>query len=134
MERRVAEPLQLSPHPFAFAWASSMVATCADVFTAVLALSNLGAVGAQAAAQIGGAPPKAVQTRLCTIGDVFGKLQDITTNDDCRSGCHIDGCTSGWMPTALDECNPQCGRVFEPFCTIAMPLLYTAGSCAPLAC
>ena len=87
-----------------------------SLWVAVCALSNLGAVSAQAAAQIGGAPPKAVQQELCTIADVFGKLQDITTNADCRSGCSQGECPPGWMPTALDECNPQCGRVFEPFC------------------
>ena len=83
---------------------------------------NLGAVRAQAAAQIGGAPPKAVQTQLCTIGDVFGKLQDITSNEECRSGCGQGECPPGWMPAAMDECNPQCGRVFEPFCAIALSL------------
>ena len=83
---------------------------------AVCALSNLGAVYAQAAAQIGGAPPKAVQRQLCTIADMFSKLQGITTNPDCRSGCGQGECPPGWMPSSLDECSPQCGRVFEPFC------------------
>ena len=92
----------------------------AGAITATLVLCNLGAVRAQAAAQIGGAPPKAVQTQLCTIGDVFGKLQDITSNEECRSGCGQGECPPGWMPAAMDECNPQCGRVFEPFCAIAL--------------
>ena len=52
---------------------------------------------------------------LCTIADVFGKLQGITSDADCRSGCALGVCPAGWMPAAADECNPQCGRVFEPF-------------------
>lgn len=88
-----------------------------EVVIAVItcALSFCGAARAQAAAQIGGAPPSEVQAGLCTIADVFGKLQGITTNEDCRSGCARGTCPSAWMPTAVDECNPQCGRVFEPF-------------------
>ena len=90
--------------------------------TAVVAcaLSLFGGASAQAAAQIGGAPPKAVQTELCTIADVFGKLQGITTDVACRSGCATGTCPPGWMPTAADQCSPECGRVFEPFCAIAL--------------
>ena len=65
---------------------------------------------------------KAVQTELCTIADVFGKLQGITTDVACRSGCATGTCPPGWMPTAADECSPECGRVFEPFCAIALSL------------
>eukprot|EP01044_Picomonas_judraskeda_P018363 COSAG03_NODE_3625_length_1914_cov_49.052893_2_plen_427_part_01 len=78
-------------------------------------LAFFGGASAQAAAQIGGAPPKAVQAQLCTIADVFGKLQGITTNEACRSGCATGACPPGWMPTAADQCSPECGRVFEPF-------------------
>ena len=76
----------------------------------------LHAVAGQGAAQIGGAPPQEVQMDLCSIGDVFGKLTGITSNEQCRSGCAQGVCPAGWMPTAADECSPECGRVFEPFC------------------
>ena len=76
----------------------------------------LHAVAGQGAAQIGGAPPQEVQMELCSIGDVFGKLTGITSNEQCRSGCAQGVCPAGWMPTAADECSPECGRVFEPFC------------------
>jgi hypothetical protein len=90
-------------------------------------LAFFGGASAQAAAQIGGAPPKAVQTQLCTIADVFGKLQGITTNEACRSGCAAGACPPGWMPTAADQCSPECGRVFEPFCaSSALPLRWRA--------
>ena len=89
---------------------------------AACVLAFFGGASAQAAAQIGGAPPKAVQTQLCTIADVFGKLQGITTDVACRSGCATGTCPPGWMPTAADECSPECGRVFEPFCAIALSL------------
>lgn len=90
-------------------------------FAAVVAcvLPFLDGASAQAAAQIGGRPPKAVQTELCTIADVFSKLQGITTNEACRSGCSGGVCPSAWMPNSLDQCNPQCGRVFEPFCKLS---------------
>ena len=81
----------------------------------VLVVACLRHASAQGAAQIGGAPPRHVQMDLCTIADVFGKLQGITTDADCRSGCALGDCPAGWMPAAADECNPQCGRVFEPF-------------------
>ena len=94
-------------------------------------LAFFGGASAQAAAQIGGAPPKAVQTQLCTIADVFGKLQGITTNEACRSGCAAGACPPGWMPTAADQCSPECGRVFEPFCaSSALPLRW----CRAVAC
>ena len=79
-------------------------------------LSCLHAVAAQGAAQIGGAPPQEVEMDLCSIGDVYGKLNGITSNEQCRSGCAQGICPAGWMPTADDECIPECGRVFEPFC------------------
>jgi hypothetical protein len=79
-------------------------------------LSCLHAVAAQGAAQIGGAPPKEVQMELCSIGDVFVKLNGITSNEQCRSGCAQGICPAGWMPTADDQCSPECGRVFESFC------------------
>ena len=78
------------------------------------------AAHAQAAAQIGGAPPKEIVTEVCTISDVFGKLQGITTNEACRSGCAAGTCPAGWMPSAADQCGTECGRVFEPFCAIAL--------------
>ena len=78
-------------------------------------LSCLHAVAAQGAAQIGGAPPQEVEMDLCSIGDVYGKLNGITSNEQCRSGCAQGICPTGWMPTADDECSPECGRVFEPF-------------------
>ena len=87
---------------------------------AACALSLFGGASAQAAAQIGGAPPKAVQTQLCTISDLFGKVQVITSDAACRSGCATGTCPPGWMPTAADQCSPECGRVFEPFCAIAL--------------
>ena len=59
---------------------------------------------------------------LCSIGDVFGKLTGITSNEQCRSGCAQGVCPAGWMPTAADECSPECGRVFEPFCERPLPL------------
>jgi hypothetical protein len=78
-------------------------------------LSHPDVTSAQAAAQIGGAPPMEVQLGLCTIGDVFGKITLITTDENCRSGCAQGVCPAGWMPTAADQCNAECGRVFEPF-------------------
>ena len=84
------------------------------------ALSLFGGASAQAAAQIGGAPPQAVQTELCTISDLFGKVQVITTDAACRGGCATGTCPAEWMPTAADQCSPECGRVFEPFCAIAL--------------
>ena len=92
-------------------------------------LSCLHAVAAQGAAQIGGAPPQAVQMDLCSIGDVYGKLNGITSNEQCRSGCAQGICPTGWMPTADDECSPECGRVFEPFCAIALPRKSHAPPC-----
>ena len=77
----------------------------------------LGAAGAQSAAQIGGRPPKAVETELCTIADVFGEMAQITTDPDCQAGCAggTGVCPASWFPGSEDECSPQCGRIFEPF-------------------
>ena len=88
---------------------------------AVCALPFLHFTSAQVGEHIGGAPPKEVQMALCTINDMFSKMTMITTDENCRSGCAQQPCREGWMPTADDTCNAQCGRVFEPFCA-APPL------------
>ena len=73
---------------------------------------------AQAAAQVGARPPKAVVTAMCSIGDMFGKLTQIKTDADCMAGCAggTGACPAEWYPGAADECSPECGAVFEPFC------------------
>jgi hypothetical protein len=78
----------------------------------------LGGVSAQGALQLGGQPPKQIEMELCTIGDVFGKVNQITSDPSCRAGCAggTGECPDPtWMPAAADECNPQCGQIFEPF-------------------
>jgi hypothetical protein len=65
-----------------------MVATVEVAAVAACLLSLFGGASAQAAAQIGGAPPKEVQTQLCTIADVFGKLQGITSNHSTKYTIH----------------------------------------------
>lgn len=87
---------------------------------ACLLMSSLGTAGAQAAAQIGGRPPKEVEAELCTIADVFGKMAQITTDADCLSGCAGGSgvCPTQWYPSSQDECNAACGRIFEPFVSV----------------
>ena len=97
---------------------------------------------AQAAAQVGGRPPKEVETQLCSIGDVFagvcvsvalrlpralyqqlmnrdGRVHsgEITTAEVCLSGCASGTgvCPAQWYPSSIDECSSECGLIFEPF-------------------
>ncbi len=79
--------------------------------------SNLWSASGQGALQLGGQPPAAVTMELCSISDVFGRINTITTDENCRSGCAggTGECAAMWMPGAADECIPDCGRVFEPF-------------------
>ena len=124
-------PRELKPPPHPPPPSPSPMTTVKVAAVAACVLAFFGGASAQAAAQIGGAPPKAVQAQLCTIADVFGKLQGITTNEACRSGCATGACPPGWMPTAADQCSPECGRVFEPFCaSSALPLRW----CRAVAC
>lgn len=78
---------------------------------------KLWSVRAQGALQLGGQPPQSVTMELCSIGDVFSRINVITSDQNCRSGCAggTGNCADMWMPGAPDECLPECGRVFEPF-------------------
>eukprot|EP01047_Picozoa_sp_COSAG01_P026332 COSAG01_NODE_1693_length_9470_cov_3.036602_6_plen_268_part_00 len=73
--------------------------------------------GLQGAQMAGGRPPRAVETELCTIVDVFSKLTGIKTNLDCQAGCAggTGACPADWYPSAADECSAACGEIFEPF-------------------
>jgi hypothetical protein len=59
----------------------------------------------------------AAQDSLCSIGDVFGLLNEIKQNDDCMAGCNSGSgdCPPEWIPGTADVCTAECGRVFEPF-------------------
>lgn len=52
---------------------------------------------------------------------------EITTDANCMAGCaHGTGiCPTQWYPGRADECSPDCGRVYEPFCE------KSASSCKP---
>ena len=52
---------------------------------------------------------------------------EITTDPNCMAGCaHGTGiCPTQWYPGRADECSPDCGRVYEPFCE------KSASSCKP---
>jgi len=65
----------------------------------------------------GGRPQHEIETELCTIADVFGKINSIKTNPDCEAGCAggTGICPDDWYPTGSDECSGACGAVFEPF-------------------
>ena len=104
----------------------------------MLALAcQLWSVSGQGALQLGGQPPQAVTMELCSISDVFGRLNTITSDENCRSGCAggTGDCAAMWMPSAVDECLPDCGRVFEPFwdqCERAVALCCTLYGQPPL--
>jgi hypothetical protein len=71
---------------------------------------------AQAAEQIGGRPPKGVETKNCGISHVFAHLQAIKTNKACIKGCRgVGKCPPDWYPSKKDTCSAECGKVFEPF-------------------
>ena len=55
---------------------------------------------AQAAAQIGGKPPAAVKTKLCSISNVFAQLNNIKHHKECLKGCvKVNGkCPVDWYP------------------------------------
>ena len=55
---------------------------------------------AQAAAQIGGKPPAAVKTTLCSISNVFTQLNKIKHDKECLKGCaKVKGkCPTDWYP------------------------------------
>ena len=57
-------------------------------------------VDAQAAAQIGGKPPAAVKTKLCSISNVFAQLNKIKHDKECLKGCaKVKGkCPTDWYP------------------------------------
>lgn len=59
-----------------------------------------GAADAQAASQVGGKPPAAVKTQLCSISSVFAKLNSIKHNKECLKGCSkVKGkCPNDWYP------------------------------------
>lgn len=42
---------------------------------------------------------------------------EIKNDVHCMAGCdHGTGnCPEDWYPSRSDECNPMCGRIFEPF-------------------
>ena len=57
-------------------------------------------VDGQAAAQIGGKPPAAVKTKLCSISNVFAQLNKIKHDKECLKGCaKVKGkCPADWYP------------------------------------
>ena len=57
-------------------------------------------VDGQAAAQIGGKPPAAVKTKLCSISNVFAQLNKIKHDKECLKGCaKVKGkCPTDWYP------------------------------------
>jgi hypothetical protein len=65
----------------------------------------------------GGRPQHEIETELCTIADVFVKINSIKTDPDCEAGCAggTGMCPDDWYPTGSDECSGACGAVFEPF-------------------
>ena len=68
-----------------------------------------GDADAQAAAQIGGKPPAAVKTKLCSISNVFSQLTKIKTNSECLKGCaKVNGkCPTDWYPGKAVSCLRQ---------------------------
>ena len=67
-------------------------------------------VDAQAAAQIGGKPPAAVKTTLCSISNVFAQLNKIKHDKECLKGCaKVKGkCPTDWYPGKTVRAG--CGR------------------------
>ena len=53
----------------------------------------------------------------CDLQGLFGRLQAITADERCRTGCNEGTGTCGepWYPSSRDVCNADCGRLFEPF-------------------
>ena len=79
------------------------------------ALLFAGGCDAQAAEQIGGRPPKEVESKECGIANVFAHLSIIKSTPACTKGCFGGKCPADWYPGKKDTCAPQCGQIFEPF-------------------
>ena len=69
----------------------------------------------QGAQMIGGRPPAQVVVEQCNIADLFNHITVIQSNPDCRDGCIGGECPPDWYPGEGDQCNAECGRIFEPF-------------------
>jgi hypothetical protein len=80
----------------------------------------------------GGRPQHEVETELCTIADVFGKINSIKTNPDCEAGCAggTGICPNDWYPTGSDECSGACGAVFEPFVSSSCCICISGAYCS----
>ena len=80
----------------------------------------------------GGRPQHEIETELCTIADVFVKINSIKTDPDCEAGCAggTGICPNDWYPTGSDECSGACGAVFEPFVSSSCCICISGAYCS----